>query len=66
MKPSTHETAPHGLAPLPAHPGGTMSGLDMHRCLTGALVAATVAVLDLPVMYRRDCRFGHSGKGTSK
>ena len=35
MKPSTHETAPHGLAPLPAHPGDTMSGLDMHRCLGG-------------------------------
>ena len=51
MMSGTHETAPHGLAALTAHPRGALGGLGMHGCLGGGRIAAAVAVGDLPVMY---------------
>ena len=35
MMSGTHETAPHGLAALTAHPRGALGGLGMHGCLGG-------------------------------
>ena len=48
MKYGAHATAPHGLAPLPAHLGVSLSRLNI--CIV-AFVAAAVASGDLPVMY---------------
>ena len=50
MKPSTHETAPHGLAPLPAHPEAVLGGLGMHGCLgRGRRCSGDLLVMNLRV-----------------